>query len=43
MEEILLKDDKNQEIKNNENSFDKLCKIQKLIKKDSSLRELCKK
>ena len=43
MEEILLKDDENQEIKNNENSFDQLCTIQKLIKKDSSLRELCKK
>ena len=28
-------------IKNDINSFDKLCNIQKLIKKESSIKELC--
>ena len=27
---------------NNKGSFEKLCQIQKLIKKDSALKELCK-
>lgn len=26
-----------------ENKFDKLCKLQELIKKESALKELCKK
>ena len=30
-------------INNKENSFDKLCKLQKLIRKELSLKELCKK
>ena len=30
-------------INNKENSFDKLCKLQKLIKKESALKDLCKK
>ena len=30
-------------INNKENTFDKLCKLQKLIKKESALKELCKK
>ena len=30
-------------INNNINSFDRLCNIQKIIKKESSLKELCNK
>lgn len=35
----------NKNINNNklENKFDKLCKLQELIKKESALKELCKK
>ena len=28
---------------NKEKSFDKICKLQRLIKKESALKELCKK
>ena len=28
---------------NDNNRFDKLCKLQELIKKESALKELCKK
>ena len=30
-------------INNEEKTFDKLCKLQKLIRKESALKELCKK
>ena len=30
-------------INNNEKTFEKLCKLQKLIRKESALKELCKK
>ena len=43
--EIGNKEDKSTLNKNNkkkENSFDKLRKIQKLLKKESALKELCK-
>ena len=48
MENInLIKEFENRETKINvnkkkEKSFDKLCKIQKLLKKESALKELCK-
>ena len=32
----------NENNKKKEKSFDKLCKIQKLLKKESALKELCK-
>ena len=38
MEEI----EEEQIINEDINSFDKLCNIQKLIKKESSIKELCK-
>ena len=34
---------KNSIINNEEKTFGKLCKLQKLIRKESSLKELCKK
>ncbi len=34
--------EKNENINNNENTFERICKIQKLIKKESALKELCK-
>jgi hypothetical protein len=34
--------EKNVNAKNNEQTFDRLCKIQKLIKKESILKSLCK-
>jgi hypothetical protein len=34
--------EKNVNDKNNEQTFDRLCKIQKLIKKESILKSLCK-
>lgn len=30
-------------INNKESTFEKLCKLQKLIRKESALKELCKK
>lgn len=39
MEEI----NKNININKFENKFNKLCKLQELIKKESALKELCKK
>lgn len=46
-ENILINEDnniKNELFNNNkEKSFDRLCRLQKLIKKESALKELCKK
>jgi len=33
----------NELINEDKNIFDKICKIQKLVKKESSLKEICKK
>ena len=48
MEAINLNDikkkekEKNNVFKDKDNTFDRLCKIQKLIKKESALKDLCK-
>ena len=41
MENTLNKD--NVLINEDKNIFDKICEIQKLVKKESSLKEICKK
>jgi uncharacterized protein YeeX (DUF496 family) len=42
MDNLEINEDLNNKINDNEKSFNRLCKLQQLIKTESALNELCK-